>query len=271
MEELAELRSSGDPVLRRIPAELKPKFNEIESLKTALDAYNYGRAIDHHPIDQPLLAWLSQTLMQTAKFFIPGASTPVKNFLESDQLYYLWSMVNTIHHNSNIEALEKEKSSTSNAAVLNSKRKLSAVQEIEREKMDAMLKLPFVLKDMLTEIVNCRPSLLRKAHVIGYNVNGNSIRLIDADLPDGHIIRLRRTDKLEYPMTNDDYVLKILSLLELAAYGKVIIDDTYTLCCETRAPPRVGGGSSLVTPTFMPTNDNQDSSFSSSSKRAKKG
>ena len=41
-----------------------------------------------------------------------------------------------------------------------------------KEFEDAMLKLPIVLKDMLTEIVNCRPSLLRKAHVIGYNVNG---------------------------------------------------------------------------------------------------
>ena len=41
-----------------------------------------------------------------------------------------------------------------------------------KEFEDSMLKLPFVLKDMLTEIVNCRPSLLHKAHVVGYNVNG---------------------------------------------------------------------------------------------------
>ena len=99
---------------------------------------------------------------------------------------------------------------------------------------------------------------------------GSSIRLIDADLPDGHIIRLQRTDKLEYLMSNDDYVFKMLSLLELAAYGKTIIDDTFTLCCETRVPPCVGGELSLVPPSFMPASDSQDSSSSSSSNRSKK-
>ena len=29
----------------------------------------------------------------------------------------------------------------------------------------------------------------------------------------------------------------MLSLLELASYGKTIIDDTYSLCCQTRVPP----------------------------------
>ena len=37
---------------------------------------------------------------------------------------------------------------------------------------DGMFKLPFVLKDMLAKIVNHRPKLLRKAHVLGYNING---------------------------------------------------------------------------------------------------
>ncbi|KAI9484624.1 hypothetical protein BDB00DRAFT_774549, partial [Zychaea mexicana] len=97
----------------------------------------------------------------------------------------------------------KEKTSTFHAKILNSKRKLSAVDEIEREKIgrrldtiyigrgielgglevgptkdntkefeDSMLKLPFVFKDMLSEIVSRRPSLLHKAHILGYNING---------------------------------------------------------------------------------------------------
>ncbi|KAI7854742.1 hypothetical protein BDC45DRAFT_122785 [Circinella umbellata] len=62
-EELNELKNSGQPILRRVHGELKPKFEQIEKLKSALDVYNYGRLIDHHPIEEPLLAWLSQTLM----------------------------------------------------------------------------------------------------------------------------------------------------------------------------------------------------------------
>ncbi|KAI7848503.1 hypothetical protein BDC45DRAFT_450171 [Circinella umbellata] len=202
-EELEEIKSSGQPILRHIPDELKPKFEQIEKLKSALDAYNFGRLIDHHPIEQPLLTWLFQTLVQTAPFFIPGAYTSTQNMLESDKLYYLWNFLNTIYRNSGIEALGKEKTSTTHAKTLNSKRKLSAADVIEREKIgrrldtiyigdgielggletgsrkdntkefeDSMLKLPIVFKDMLTEIVSHRPSLLHKAHVIGYNING---------------------------------------------------------------------------------------------------
>ncbi|KAI9258017.1 hypothetical protein BDA99DRAFT_583608 [Phascolomyces articulosus] len=295
-EELNELKNSGQPLLRRVHHELKPKFDQIENLKSALDVYNYGRLIDHHPIEQPLLAWLSQTLMQTATFFIPGARTSTQNMLESDKLYYLWGLLNTIHRNSGIEALGKEKCSTSHSKTLNSKRKLSAVDEIEREKIgrrldtvyigggielggleagpakdntkefeDSMLKLPFVFKDMLNEIVSCRPSLIHKAHVLGYNIN-------DADIPDGHIVRIRRTNELECPSDNDDYVLKILSLLELASYGKAIIDDTYSLCCQTRVPPSATGNPSPLPLSFSPSIDNQvqSSNASGSAKKSRK-
>ncbi|KAI9494031.1 hypothetical protein BDB00DRAFT_762546, partial [Zychaea mexicana] len=199
-DELEELRTFGDPIIRELPSELKTKFFEMESLKTALEAYQFGQGIHHHPIEQPLLAWLSQTLMNTAKFFIPGAKTNTKGFLETDRLYYLWSLVNTIYHHSAVEALgslpaiRSNRSQTSQPA--NSKRKLSAVDEIEREKIgrrldtiytasdlefggleaaanrdntkeihDAKLRLPMFLRDMLSAIV-------RKAHVLGYNVNG---------------------------------------------------------------------------------------------------
>ena len=41
-----------------------------------------------------------------------------------------------------------------------------------KEFEESMLKLPFVFKDMLNEIVSHRPSLLHNAHVVGYNING---------------------------------------------------------------------------------------------------
>ncbi|KAI7854741.1 hypothetical protein BDC45DRAFT_122786 [Circinella umbellata] len=132
-----------------------------------------------------------------------------------------------------------------------------------------MLKLPFVFKDMLNEIVSCRPSLIHKAHILGYNINGDAVRLIDADIPDGHIVRIRRTNELEYPSDNDDYVLKIVSLLELASYGKAIIDDTYSLCCQTRVPPLATDNSSLLPPSFSLSIDNQAQSSNASSSAKK--
>ena len=41
-----------------------------------------------------------------------------------------------------------------------------------REFKDGMLKLPFFLKDILANILNHHPKLLRKRHALGYNING---------------------------------------------------------------------------------------------------
>ncbi|KAI9494030.1 hypothetical protein BDB00DRAFT_956181 [Zychaea mexicana] len=300
-EELEELRDFGDPIIREPPSDLKAKFAEMESLKSALEAYKFAQGIEHHPIEQPLLAWLFQTLITTAKFFIPGAKTNTKGFLETDRLYYLWSLVNTIYHNSGIEALGMEKTSISNAAALNCKRKLSAVEEIERERIgrrldtiytasdlefggleaganrdytkefhDSKLKLPMVLRDMLCAIVKHRSSILRKAHVLGYNVNGNGITMMDVDMPKGYVTRVRRTNELLYPTSSDDYTGRMLSLLELAAIGKAIVDDTLDLCTNARVGLSVSGaGSTLVPPSFV-TTAAQNSPSTSSSKNSSK-
>ena len=79
-----------------------------------------------------------------------------------------------------------------------------------------MLNLPFGFKNMLAEIVGHRSSLLHNAHDLDYNINGTyakynnntrlmricelknnsntidgAVRLIDADIPGGHIVRIR--------------------------------------------------------------------------------
>ena len=93
--------------------------------------------------------------------------------------------------------------SEANAAALNGKRKLSAVESTENKKMgrrtdtiykasgielgcleigdrldstkemkDSMIKLPIVLKDMLRAIVQDMPSIINQTHILGYNING---------------------------------------------------------------------------------------------------
>ena len=95
---------------------------------------------------------------------------------------------------------------------------------------------------------------------------------MDVDIPEGHIVRIRRVDELVYPINNDDYVFKMLSLLELAIYGKMIVDDTYAQCCKTRVHPSVANDSNLVPPSFFPTNTQSPSTSdsSSSSKKSRK-
>ncbi|KAI9494026.1 hypothetical protein BDB00DRAFT_820545, partial [Zychaea mexicana] len=159
-----------------------------------------------------------------------------------------------------LPAIRSNRSQTSQPA--NSKRKLSAVDEIEREKIgrrldtiyvasnlefggleaaanrdnskefhDAKLKLPMVLRDMLSAIVR------------------NGITMMDMNMPKGYVTRVRP------PISNsDDYTGRVLSLLELAANAKTIVDDTVNLCTNTRVGMSVSGaGSTLVPPSFIAT------------------
>ncbi|KAI8137428.1 hypothetical protein BJV82DRAFT_341221 [Fennellomyces sp. T-0311] len=207
-EELEEIGEYGTPLLRDLPLELKAKLDEIFEQDSALGAYNFGRKIEHNPINEPILAWLSQTLMTTAKFFLTDGAYDTDSFLESDSLYYLWSFYNTVFHGSSVVPIGKEKSSDANAAAQNAKRKLSAIEAVEKKKMgrrmdtiykashielgcleitqtpddtkkiaDSMLKLAVVMKDMLIEITTQMPTILHDIHILGYNINGKLLEL----------------------------------------------------------------------------------------------
>ena len=100
----------------------------------------------------------------------------------------------------------KEKTSQANATQNNNKRKLSAVEEIQRKAIgrrmdaiyiggfkelgcmevgpvldqtkefkDARIKIPMVMKDMLREIVETSRSLVRRVHMMGYTIIGKKL------------------------------------------------------------------------------------------------
>ncbi|KAI9495883.1 hypothetical protein BDB00DRAFT_759593, partial [Zychaea mexicana] len=97
----------------------------------------------------------------------------------------------------------KEKTSKANATQTNNKRKLSATEEVKhkaisrrmnciytgglkelgcmevgsvadetKEFKDACMKIPVIMKDMLCEIVERAPNLVRRVHMIGYMIIG---------------------------------------------------------------------------------------------------
>ena len=71
-----------------------------------MDVYNYGHKLDHDPITQPLLSWLSITLMNTAKHFIKDSLGEIAALHEGDNMYNLWSFINTIFQESGVRILK---------------------------------------------------------------------------------------------------------------------------------------------------------------------
>ncbi|KAI9495887.1 hypothetical protein BDB00DRAFT_759551 [Zychaea mexicana] len=200
-EELKELQETGDEVLTPVDDAIEGKLDELNELNTAEDAYSYSRTIEHDPKKQPWLAWFAMTLVKTAYPFIHDVD--ISTYLESDKQYLSWGFLNDIFIGSNIAAQGKEKTSKTNATQTNNKRTLSATEEVKRKAIgrrmdciytgslkelgcmevgsvadqteefkDARMKMPVVMKDMLREIVERAPNLVRRVHMIGYMIIG---------------------------------------------------------------------------------------------------
>ncbi|KAG0186409.1 hypothetical protein DFQ28_007905, partial [Apophysomyces sp. BC1034] len=149
-----------------------------------MDAYRFGNSLEHDPVTEPMMAWLSLTLSSTSYLFLKDDGDSIHSYPETDKLYRLWGFINTIFDGSNIRAISKEKSSVANSLAKNSKRKLSAVEQLSNVKIghkmdtiyvsgnvelgcleiggvpcqtkawhDSRMKMPFVMKDMLMNIV----------------------------------------------------------------------------------------------------------------------
>ncbi|KAI7900361.1 uncharacterized protein BX663DRAFT_459008 [Cokeromyces recurvatus] len=134
-EELMEIDNYGTPIIRKIDEKISAEFDKLEKLTSLNEIYDHVRNIDHCPVNDPLIAWLSLTVTTLSLLFLQKDSRTIHASLESDQLYRLWFFLNTIFDSSSIKAIGKEKSSYSNSNAKNAKRKIAAIEEMASKKM----------------------------------------------------------------------------------------------------------------------------------------
>ncbi|KAI9260676.1 hypothetical protein BDA99DRAFT_88669 [Phascolomyces articulosus] len=261
-EELEEIQGYGDPTLNEIPEELRAKLNEISQLDSATDVYKYGLKLQHDPITQPLLSWLSITLVSVAKYFIKDNSGEIATMLEGDKLYYLWGFINTIFHGTGVRTL-----GNSEQELLTKGRQMdysldttyiaSNVEfggiKIDNNKKESKIKLPLMLKEMVAVISSQIPKTTHNIHILGYHINEDTTAMLDVDCPKGYVTRIRRIENLLYPTCNDDFVSRFVPLLELAIHGKLMVDKTLKKIRNTkitlgeRIEPTI-----VLPPSFIP-------------------
>ncbi|ORX53660.1 hypothetical protein DM01DRAFT_1287676, partial [Hesseltinella vesiculosa] len=201
------LKTSGGGISRLLPDQVEAVFTNLKGMKSPLEAYEFARSLDYTVSTQPLLAWLSHSLLLTSHLFITNKISTIMSSPETDQLYHLWGFVNNIFLSSRINAISKEKSSIANAISRNCKRRLSSTNELPRYKVghkmdtflyssgdtelgcleiggtsnqteqlgDAYLKLPIVMKDMMVHILKTTSVEASKIHIVGYAIHGKSL------------------------------------------------------------------------------------------------
>ncbi|KAI7859806.1 hypothetical protein BDC45DRAFT_530267 [Circinella umbellata] len=147
----------------------------------------------------------------------------ISTYLESDQQYLLWGLMEKIHNTTDIGPLEKKNPPMQVLQQTTTKKKLSGVDNITRKAMsrkmntvfvggsielgcmeicgrtpdqtkelqDSYHKTSHIMKDMLMDIVNKTPHLIHYVGVTGYCINGEKVCMIDVDCADGFVIRVR--------------------------------------------------------------------------------
>ncbi|KAG2218154.1 hypothetical protein INT45_007857 [Circinella minor] len=208
-EELDELRDAGRDLPLGVPEELNECFHGLGRLKPSGGAFKYSRKIGiDHPKNELLKVWFCNEVEQVSSLFLKTGSLDIGDLMESDPLYVGFGLFSSIFRGSDIVAKncgDIELGCT----------EIGPGKDQTKEIRDSMLKIHIVLRDMLLSTTFV-PSLLHKSHVIGYGVFGSfypciihscgSVSLLDADIPEGFVTRIRRTEPLTFPNNNGDFL-----------------------------------------------------------------
>ena len=111
--------------------------------------------------------------------------------------------------------------------------------------------------------------------------------MVDVDCPKGFVTRVRRTTSLFFPTSQDDYVIRMVPLLELSIIIKMKMERTFDLYKNTPMqlqksnrrrtvlPPSIDYNASTSkqklssTPSSTPSSTSSSSQFPSNNKRQK--
>ena len=96
--------------------------------------------------------------------------------------------------------------------------------------------------------------------------------MLQMDVPNGHVCRIRRLREMLYPSNATNYVPYMLGLLKLAAMGKQIMEDTLAVIDKVEQDVYVDNPLAKPTlpPCFQPQPSTSASSSSTSSKSPKR-
>ncbi|KAI9252389.1 hypothetical protein BDA99DRAFT_607881 [Phascolomyces articulosus] len=218
-KEIKELWEHGEPVLRGpISAELQSRIDEIEQLSGALEVYYIGRNIEHTPIDEKPFTPVNNFLECDALYYLLGLNAvKITTIITLKQRKNEYCKSIDIEFQEKLSAVEEieplsglcpidkvtgylrylDYDDTRETILYKSLSielgglDIAPTRDSTKKFEDGMLdKIPLVLKDMLAKVVNHRSTLLRKAYKMGYNINGNGIRLMDVYSSEGNIIRI---------------------------------------------------------------------------------
>ncbi|KAI7852740.1 hypothetical protein BDC45DRAFT_512415 [Circinella umbellata] len=99
---------------------------------------------------------------------------------------------------------------------------------------------------------------------------GGNASLLDVNIPAGFITRVRKTEPLNFPHRDSNFVSRLLPLMTLACKGKKILDETIRLLDRAPRPITMSTGDDHWCPPqnfILPSTSSTTSSSSSKRRR----
>ncbi|CAO3662977.1 unnamed protein product [Rhizopus stolonifer] len=221
--EINETKTIHNKPLPVIPTHIEEyleKYNQ--QWETAKDLYNFAEDQKYDPVSEFLLKWIKEKKIKANL----GERASVAVALSKNE-------------ERSLEAVEKRPRKTTGA-------KLDVLFKICKDELgscevgensvtvanneylhDRLFKLPKILQDMLSILVEKDPLQVNSLKSIGFLIMGLSMELVIMDRPVGsHTTRISRTPRLEFPSNLSTIAVDFPPLLEATWRAKEVMKDT---------------------------------------------
>ncbi|KAI9273087.1 hypothetical protein BDA99DRAFT_602267 [Phascolomyces articulosus] len=285
VDELEEIEHANKPMIRELPTEAIDYSNNYKNMKTLDELWEESAKHHFHPIRQPLMNWVHMSVVNTINILFHNIHKKYKT--EADLMKRIWVMIDCAFDDSDVDVICGEYVSKSTTTRANMDRSIAAIDAMARRKigtktdvlftteflefgtceagkitdpnntktlLEAGMKIPKTLKDMLFVLANECPSQLRRLRTCGIVISGLNMLPLLMDSPNGYVARISRPNQfLHYPTNASDFYKNMKNILRVIYDVKTVMAEVNEIINETDDGVKYGSRrSTALPPSFLP-------------------
>ncbi|KAI9018724.1 hypothetical protein CLU79DRAFT_847064 [Phycomyces nitens] len=282
-QELDEIRSFKAPAFEIVPKTIisMPKHQSLDQMhKNVSEQYINPRSDSYN-------YWVKKSLIEGLDILMSNKASTIGDS-EAEIVDRIWKIIPWAFDQGEIVA-KREITSEVSTSQMNERRKLSSIDKISRQKTgkrvdmifkydsfeigvyeakksskdysdggisDERIKVPKIMKGMLTKLLTVAPSQQRQLKTIGLITSGLNIKLLAMDSPNGYVCRIQKTEAATYPSNKGLFIKLIQRCLRTIWCSRLTMERTITMMTEAD-DEEVSSSSLMLPPCFFFASENK--------------
>ncbi|CDH59851.1 hypothetical protein RO3G_13306 [Lichtheimia corymbifera JMRC:FSU:9682] len=286
-EEIKEIRTMNLPAVNTLPSDVQNYVKSYEGMHDLEQLYERSTRHHFHPLKQRDLHWVHGCVTRGLDLYFYEYFREDRS--EADLMKRVWSLVDYCYDGSVISVTTGERSSKASSHRMNQARCLAAVLPMDRKKvgskvdslfyhdlqeygmaeagcitnsqnsktlLEAGIKCPKALKDMLCELVSHAPSKIRAIRTHALVFSGLEMNHLIMDSPQGYVCRVSRLSRwLQYPTCPERFIYQLSPILQVVYNAKISMEQVQQEVGKETGPGFITYGdedSPIIPPCFNP-------------------